>query len=125
MQIDPNKLYTVKMVFVKPYFRRNFQRPSLLFKVEIPEVLATTTRTLNIPKTLDPSLAIAKCKFKQVIGPILKQHYSDSLLKDLNKLAKALDHELTGKTFLAYLSESKTGDYINLVSLQHEARQAS
>ncbi len=117
MQIDSSKLYPVHLVFVKPFFRKNFHRDAIIIKVEIPDLLANTTRTLNLPKTLDQDKAKSGCIFKKVVGRILSKKYSDKLLEDSKALANLLNSDLSGKTFLASIQESKDGNYIDLDSL--------
>jgi hypothetical protein len=117
MQLDTSKLYPVNVVFVRDHWRKNYQRPAILVKVEIPELLTTTTRTLNLPKTLDPEKAKPNCIFKKVMGKVMRPDYPDTLLGNTKQLATILNEDLAGKRFLARFEMSKDGHYIDLSSL--------
>lgn len=108
MQVDPSKLYLVKLSSVKECFRKNYNRMGIVFIVEVPDLLLKTTLTLNIPRTLNAEKKM-RCKFRDVVGPVLQNQYSDSLLSNPRELALILHKDLSSKTFKAYLKLNQKG----------------
>jgi hypothetical protein len=117
MEFNTNKLYPVNIVFVKPWYRKDYQRHAILLKVDIPELTKDTTCTINLPKSLSPKKAKPNCSFSKVLGGILKEQYPDTLLESSKDLAFILNKDLSGKAFLARLTSSKDGKYIDLKAL--------